>query len=120
MALPAVIILGPSIKPFAIALRRLMFTPLPPKSRTVVNPAISSFCINGCLERHVGIYVYRREALARFVAAPPSPLEQREQLEQLRALEMGMTIRADAIVDFPKGVDSPGDLEAARALLSVR
>lgn len=71
----------------------------------------------GPIERHVGIYVYRRDALSRFVAAPPSPLEQREKLEQLRALEMGMTIRADAIADFPKGVDSPADLEAARAVL---
>jgi 3-deoxy-manno-octulosonate cytidylyltransferase (CMP-KDO synthetase) len=75
---------------------------------------------NGAIERHVGIYVYRRDALARFVAAPPSPLEQREKLEQLRALEMGMVIRADAIADFPKGVDSPADLEAARKVLAGR
>jgi 3-deoxy-manno-octulosonate cytidylyltransferase (CMP-KDO synthetase) len=74
----------------------------------------------GPVERHVGIYVYRRDALARFIAAPPSPLELREKLEQLRALEMGMTIRADAIEDFPKGVDSPADLEAARAVLARR
>lgn len=73
----------------------------------------------GPIERHVGIYVYRREALARFVAAPPSPLEQREKLEQLRALEMGMTIRADAIDDFPKGVDSPADLDLARRILNA-
>ena len=73
---------------------------------------------DGPIERHVGIYVYRRDALARFVAAPPSPLEQREKLEQLRALEMGMTIRADAIEDFPKGVDSSVDLEAARKALA--
>ena len=71
----------------------------------------------GPIERHVGIYVYRREALARFVAAPPSPLEVREKLEQMRALEMGMTITADPIAAFPKGVDSPADLEAARAAL---
>lgn len=74
----------------------------------------------GPIERHVGIYVYRREALARFVAAPPSPLELREKLEQLRALEMGMSIYADAVDVFPKGVDSPADLEAARAILSAR
>ena len=71
----------------------------------------------GPIERHVGIYVYTRDALAWFVAAPPSPLELREKLEQLRALEMGMMIRADAIEDFPKGVDSPPDLEAARKVL---
>lgn len=75
---------------------------------------------DGPIERHVGIYVYRREALARFVAAPPSPLELREKLEQLRALEMGMRIDADAVDVFPKGVDSPADLEAARAILSAR
>lgn len=75
---------------------------------------------DGPVERHVGIYVYRRDALARFVAAPPSPLEQREKLEQMRALEMGMSIYADAIADFPKGVDSPADLDAARALLLRR
>jgi 3-deoxy-manno-octulosonate cytidylyltransferase (CMP-KDO synthetase) len=75
---------------------------------------------DGPIERHVGIYVYRRDALARFVAAPPSPLELREKLEQLRALEMGMTIRADAIADFPKGVDSPADLDAARKVLAGR
>jgi 3-deoxy-manno-octulosonate cytidylyltransferase (CMP-KDO synthetase) len=74
----------------------------------------------GPIERHVGIYVYKRDALARFVAAPPSPLEQREKLEQLRALEMGMTIYAEAVDVFPKGVDSPADLEAARAILSTR
>lgn len=74
----------------------------------------------GPIERHVGVYVYRRAALARFVAAPPSPLERREKLEQLRALEMGMSIYADAIEAFPKGVDSPADLEAARQVLSSR
>jgi 3-deoxy-manno-octulosonate cytidylyltransferase (CMP-KDO synthetase) len=72
---------------------------------------------DGPIERHVGLYVYKRAALARFVAAPPSPLEQREKLEQLRALEMGMSIYADAVEVFPKGVDSPADLEAARQVL---
>jgi 3-deoxy-manno-octulosonate cytidylyltransferase (CMP-KDO synthetase) len=75
---------------------------------------------DGPVERHVGIYVYRRNALARFVAGPPSPLELREKLEQMRALEMGMTIVADSVDVFPKGVDSPADLEAARAMLSAR
>jgi 3-deoxy-manno-octulosonate cytidylyltransferase (CMP-KDO synthetase) len=68
----------------------------------------------GPILRHVGIYVYTRAALEAFVAAPPSPLELREKLEQLRALEMGMTIRAGVVEEFPKGVDSPPDLELAR------
>jgi 3-deoxy-manno-octulosonate cytidylyltransferase (CMP-KDO synthetase) len=71
----------------------------------------------GPIQRHVGLYVYRRAALERFVAAPPSLLERREKLEQLRALELGMTIRAGTTASFPKGVDSPADLEAARAAL---
>lgn len=75
---------------------------------------------DGPVLRHLGIYVYRRGALARFVAAPPSPLELREKLEQLRALEMGMTIVAGVTDAFPKGVDSPADLEAARAALSAK
>ena len=66
--------------------------------------------------RHIGIYGYRREALLRFCAAPPSPLEQREKLEQLRALEMGLSIWAAVIDAAPLSVDNPADLEAARAL----
>lgn len=64
---------------------------------------------------HHGVYGYRREALVRFTAAPPSPLEQRERLEQLRALELGMTIWAAVIDAAPISVDNPADLERARA-----
>ncbi|MFN3560121.1 MAG: 3-deoxy-manno-octulosonate cytidylyltransferase [Brevundimonas sp.] len=64
--------------------------------------------------RHIGLYGYRREALLRFCAAPPSPLEKREKLEQLRALEMGLQIWAAVIDEAPLSVDNPGDLEAAR------
>jgi 3-deoxy-manno-octulosonate cytidylyltransferase (CMP-KDO synthetase) len=66
--------------------------------------------------RHIGLYGYRREALARFCAAPPSPLEKREKLEQLRALEMGLQIWAAVIDEAPLSVDNPADLEAARRL----
>lgn len=69
----------------------------------------------GPVLRHVGLYAYRREALRRFVAAKPSALEQREQLEQLRALELGLTIGVDLVEGFPKGVDTPADLAAMRA-----
>jgi 3-deoxy-manno-octulosonate cytidylyltransferase (CMP-KDO synthetase) len=64
---------------------------------------------------HIGIYGYRRPALERFCAAPPSPLEQRERLEQLRALEMGMSIWAAVIDAAPVDVNNPADLAAARA-----
>lgn len=71
----------------------------------------------GPVFHHIGIYAYRRAVLDRFCDLPPSSLEVREKLEQLRALEAGMCIDA-AIVDMaPDGVDTPGDLERARALL---
>jgi 3-deoxy-manno-octulosonate cytidylyltransferase (CMP-KDO synthetase) len=65
--------------------------------------------------RHVGIYGYRRAALDAFNAAPPSPLERREKLEQLRALELGLSIWAAVTERAPISVDTPADLEAARA-----
>src|SRR6185312_13885785 len=68
----------------------------------------------GALFHHVGIYAYTREALARFVALPPSPLETREKLEQLRALEAGMTIAVARVDKVPLSVDTPEDLAEAR------
>jgi 3-deoxy-manno-octulosonate cytidylyltransferase (CMP-KDO synthetase) len=70
---------------------------------------------DGPVLRHIGIYGYRREALKRFHAAPPSPLETREKLEQLRALELGMSIWAAVTETAPLSVDNPADLAAARA-----
>jgi 3-deoxy-manno-octulosonate cytidylyltransferase (CMP-KDO synthetase) len=72
----------------------------------------------GPLYHHIGLYAYRRHALARFVQLPPSPLERRERLEQLRALEAGMRIDAILVDDVPLGVDAPHDLERARAILA--
>ncbi len=66
---------------------------------------------------HIGVYAYRRAALARFVALPESLLERREKLEQLRALEAGMRIGCARIAEGPFGVDTPEDLARARALL---
>jgi 3-deoxy-manno-octulosonate cytidylyltransferase (CMP-KDO synthetase) len=66
---------------------------------------------------HIGLYAYRRAALARFVALPPSPLERRERLEQLRALEAGMRIDVTVVDTVPLGVDTPADLARARAML---
>jgi 3-deoxy-manno-octulosonate cytidylyltransferase (CMP-KDO synthetase) len=71
----------------------------------------------GPLHHHIGLYAWRREALARFVSLPPSPLEQRERLEQLRALEAGMRIDAVEVGDVPLGVDTPEDLARAREML---
>jgi len=67
---------------------------------------------------HIGIYAYRRAALQRFVALPPGVLEQREKLEQLRALEDGMRIDVALVDTVPLGVDTPADLARARLLLS--
>lgn len=69
----------------------------------------------GPLFIHIGIYAYRREALAHFVKLPPSPLERREKLEQLRALEAGMRIDVKQVASVPLAVDTPQDLEDARA-----
>lgn len=73
----------------------------------------------GPLYHHIGLYAYRRAALDRFVSLPPSVLEQRESLEQLRALEAGMRIDVALVDEVPLGVDTPEDLEQARRLLSA-
>jgi 3-deoxy-manno-octulosonate cytidylyltransferase (CMP-KDO synthetase) len=66
---------------------------------------------------HIGLYAYRRAALQQFVKLPPSPLEQRERLEQLRALEAGMRVDVTIVDTVPLGVDTPEDLEIARTML---
>lgn len=75
---------------------------------------------DGPLYHHIGLYAYRRSALAKFVTLPPSPLEKREKLEQLRALEAGMRIDVAIVKSVPLGVDTPHDLDAARAMLAGR
>ena len=75
---------------------------------------------DGPLYHHIGLYAYRRSALERFVKLPPSTLEQREKLEQLRALEAGMRIDVAIVDTVPLGVDTPEDLETARAMLERR
>lgn len=72
---------------------------------------------DGPLFHHIGIYAFRRAALSRFVQLAPSPLEKREKLEQLRALEAGMTIAVALVREVPISVDTPEDLEKARALI---
>jgi 3-deoxy-manno-octulosonate cytidylyltransferase (CMP-KDO synthetase) len=72
----------------------------------------------GPLYHHIGLYAYRRAALQRFVELPPSPLELRERLEQLRALEAGMRIDVAIVNSVPLGVDTPEELAEARAALT--
>lgn len=74
----------------------------------------------GPLLHHIGLYAYRRSALDAFVSLPPSTLERREKLEQLRALEAGLRIDIVLVDDVPLGVDTPHDLERARAMLAAR
>lgn len=74
---------------------------------------------NGPLYHHIGLYAYRRKALEAFVALTPSTLEKRESLEQLRALEAGMRIDVEIVDTVPLGVDTPADLEKARAMLAA-
>ena len=73
----------------------------------------------GPLYHHIGLYAYRRRALETFVTLKPSTLEKRESLEQLRALETGMRIDAEIVDTVPLGVDTPADLEKARAMLAA-
>jgi 3-deoxy-manno-octulosonate cytidylyltransferase (CMP-KDO synthetase) len=73
----------------------------------------------GPLYHHIGIYAYRRSALERFISMKPAPLEQRERLEQLRAIEDGMRIDVEIVDTVPLGVDTPADLERARQILAA-
>lgn len=74
----------------------------------------------GPLFHHIGLYAWRRAALERFTELPPSLLEQREKLEQLRALEAGMRIAVAVVDSVPLGVDTPADLARAREILAAK
>ncbi|WP_108681849.1 3-deoxy-manno-octulosonate cytidylyltransferase [Methyloceanibacter sp. wino2] len=74
---------------------------------------------DGPLYHHIGLYAYRRAALEQFVGLRPSPLEMREKLEQLRALESGMRIHVGLVDTVPLGVDTPADLTRAREILET-
>lgn len=102
---PAVVKAVVALKPGAEIGRALYF------SRTAVPAG------DGPLYHHIGLYAFRRAALERFVAWPPGPLEQRERLEQLRALEGGMRIDVALVDTIPLHVNTPADLARARALL---
>jgi 3-deoxy-manno-octulosonate cytidylyltransferase (CMP-KDO synthetase) len=72
---------------------------------------------DGPLYHHIGLYAFRRTALERFVNLAPGVLEQREKLEQLRALENSMRIDVALVDTVPLGVDTQADLDRARGLL---
>ena len=74
----------------------------------------------GVLYHHIGLYAWRRTALERFVSLKPTPLELREKLEQLRAIETGMRIDAVEVQEVPLGVDTQHDLDKARYLMQFR
>jgi 3-deoxy-manno-octulosonate cytidylyltransferase (CMP-KDO synthetase) len=73
---------------------------------------------DGPLYHHIGLYAYRRAALEKFVTLPPSPLEKREKLEQLRLIEAGLRIDVALVDSVPLGVDTPEDLARAREMLT--
>lgn len=90
----------------------------PPIARALTFTRATAPWGDGPLYHHIGLYAYRRAALARFVALPPGILERREKLEQLRALEAGMRLDVALVDTVPLGVDTPEDLTRARALLA--
>jgi 3-deoxy-manno-octulosonate cytidylyltransferase (CMP-KDO synthetase) len=99
---------------------KVVGTPLTPgRLRALYFTRATAPAGDGPLYHHIGLYAYRREALARFVKLPPSPLERRERLEQLRALEAGMRIDVAIVESVPLGVDTQEELEAARLMLTA-
>ena len=100
---------------------KVVGTPLgPSRLRALYFTRATAPAGDGPLYHHIGLYAFRRAALDRFVALPQSPLEKREKLEQLRALEAGMRIDVAIVDTVPLGVDTPEDLETARAMLTSR
>jgi 3-deoxy-manno-octulosonate cytidylyltransferase (CMP-KDO synthetase) len=93
---------------------------LPPMGRALYFTRATAPTGAGPLYHHIGLYAYRRAALERFVRMPPGVLEQRERLEQLRALEAGMRIDVALVETVPLGVDTEADLARARQLLKTR
>ena len=98
---------------------KIVGTPLPEKNRlrALYFTRATAPHGDGPLFHHIGLYAYRRTAIERFVSLPPSYLETRERLEQLRALEDGMRIDVAIVDTVPLGVDTPDDLERARKLV---
>jgi 3-deoxy-manno-octulosonate cytidylyltransferase (CMP-KDO synthetase) len=93
-------------------------TPSPRRLRALYFTRATAPYGEGPLYHHFGMYAFRRAALERFVSLPPSPLEKRERLEQLRALEHGMRIDVTIVDSVPSEVNTPEDLELVRGLLA--
>jgi 3-deoxy-manno-octulosonate cytidylyltransferase (CMP-KDO synthetase) len=108
----------PTIDPAAIRAAAALMADPAVDLGTLVAEIVRDEEREGPLYHHIGLYAWRRAALARFVALPPSALERREKLEQLRALEAGMRIDAQEVAVVPLGVDTPADLDRARSLLA--
>jgi 3-deoxy-manno-octulosonate cytidylyltransferase (CMP-KDO synthetase) len=101
--------------------RALYFSRAPiPWDRDAAPAGLASQRSHAGALRHLGLYAYRCGALLRMASLPPTPLEQAERLEQLRALENGMNVRLAVAVELPgPGVDTEADLAAAEAALAA-
>jgi 3-deoxy-manno-octulosonate cytidylyltransferase (CMP-KDO synthetase) len=108
----------PSVVKCVVAFTRGGKGGVPPMGRALYFTRATAPTGPGPLYHHIGLYAYRRAALEKFVNLKPGILEQRERLEQLRALENGMRIDAARVETVPLGVDTQHDLERARAMLA--
>jgi 3-deoxy-manno-octulosonate cytidylyltransferase (CMP-KDO synthetase) len=110
----------PSVVKCIVAFTRGGQGGVPPMGRALYFTRATAPTGPGPLYHHIGLYAYRRAALERFVTLKPGILEQRERLEQLRALENGMRIDAALVDTVPLGVDTPHDLDRARQMLAKK
>ena len=118
MLSPAVVKVVTDVRGDALYFSRAPIPHLRQGASTDLQAAASAAVQRGLARKHVGLYVYRREALLRFAALPPAPLEDAERLEQLRALHHGMRIRVVGSGTSGVAVDTPDDLERVRSLLA--
>ena len=109
---------NPNVVKCVVAFTRGGTAGAPPIGRALYFTRATAPSGEGPLYHHIGLYTYRRAALERFVRLPQGVLERREKLEQLRALENGMRIDAACVDTVPLGVDTPADLDRARAMLA--
>lgn len=111
-------IVATPVSPSSIASQRQSGSQAPQRLRALYFTRATAPHGDGPHYHHIGIYAYTRDALDRFIALPQSPLEQREKLEQLRALEAGMRIDVTVVDTIPLGVDTPADLQKAKDIIA--